>query len=263
MTDLAEVTRRICEAAALGLQKLGVPARYRPRNDIEVGGHKISGTGGFFEGNLIFYQGTLLIDFDPAKMLACLNVPAEKLAKRGIDSAAQRITTMREVLGDALPDLESIYQGLVAGFAEGLDFAQLWGKMRAYEVEVAERAFRVEMGNEAFVTMLDRRRRPDDALVSASLTGRGGTVRADIRLEGPHRDRIREALITGDFFITPPRVVFDLEATLRGRDVADAGRAVESFFARTPTDFLSLSAGDFRQVIEMALRQRDVTAAAS
>ena len=86
-TDLAEVTRRICEAAALGLQKLGVPARYRPRNDIEVDGRKISGTGGFFDGNLIFYQGTLLIDFDPAKMLACLNVPAEKLAKRGIDSA--------------------------------------------------------------------------------------------------------------------------------------------------------------------------------
>ena len=77
------------------------------------------------------------------------------------------------------------------------------------------------------------------------------------------RDRIREALITGDFFITPPRVVFDLEALLRGLNIADAGRAVESFFARTPTDFLSLSAGDFRQVIEMALRQRVVTAAAS
>ena len=83
VTDLAEVTRRICEAAALGLRNLGVPARYRPRNDIEVDGRKISGTGGFFEGNLIFYQGTLLIDFDPSKMLACLNVPAEKLAKRG------------------------------------------------------------------------------------------------------------------------------------------------------------------------------------
>ena len=64
----------------------------------------------------------------------------------------------------------------------------------------------------------------DDALVSASLTGRGGTVRADIRLEGPHRDRIREALITGDFFVTPPRVVFDLEASLRGLNVAEAGR---------------------------------------
>ena len=99
-------------------------------------------------------------------------------------------------------------------------------------------------------------------MVSASLTGRGGTVRADIRLEGPHRDRIREALITGDFFITPPRVVFDLEASLRGLNVADAGRAVESFFARTATDFLSLSAGDFRQVIEMALSRRAITAEA-
>jgi lipoate-protein ligase A len=102
----------------------------------------------------------------------------------------------------------------------------------------------------------------DAALVSASLTGRGGCVRADIRLEGPHRDRIREALITGDFFITPPRVVFDLEAALRGLNVAHAGEAVETLFGRTPTDFLSLCAGDFRQVIEMALRQRNITAAA-
>ncbi len=84
--DLAEVTRRICEAAALGLNKLGVPARYRPRNDLEVDGRKISGTGGFFDGNLIFYQGTLLIDFDPGKIAACLNIPVEKLAKRELDS---------------------------------------------------------------------------------------------------------------------------------------------------------------------------------
>ena len=169
---------------------------------------------------------------------------------------------MREVLGEALPDLETVYQGLVAGFAEGLGIAPQWGKITAYEEELAERAFREEIGTDAYVTMLDAPP-ADDALVSASLTGRGGTVRTDIRLEGPHRDRIRETLITGDFFITPPRVVFDLEALLRGLNIADAGRAVESFFARTPTDFLSLSAGDFRQVIEMALRQRVVTAAAS
>lgn len=56
--------------------------------------------------------------------------------------------------------------------------------------------------------------------------------------------------------------MFDLEASLRGLNVSDAGEAVESFFRRTPTDFLSLSAGDFRQVIEMALRQRHITAAA-
>ena len=169
---------------------------------------------------------------------------------------------MREVLGDALPDLETIYRGLVAGFAEGLGIAPQWGPVTAYEEELADRALREEIGTDAFVAMLDAPA-ADDTLVSASLTGRGGTVRADIRLEGPRRDRIREALITGDFFVTPPRVVFDLEASLRGLPVTEAGPAIENFFARNPTDFLSLSAGDFLQVVEMALRQRGVTAVAS
>ena len=262
LTDLAEVTRRICEAAALGLQKLGVPACYRPRNDIEVDGRKISGTGGLFDGNLIFYQGTLLIDFDAAKMLACLNVPAEKLTKRALDSAAQRIITMREVMGGQVPKLETIYDALVAGFAEGLGITPQWGSITAYEEELADRAFREEIGTEAFVVMLDAPS-ADDSSVSASLTGRGGTVRADIRLEGARREQIREVLITGDFFVTPPRVVFDLEASLRGLNVTEAGQTVENFFARHPTDFLSLSAGDFRQVIEMALGRRSVAAIAS
>ena len=81
--------------------------------------------------------------------------------------------------------------------------------------------------------------------VSASLTGRGGSVRADIRLEGPRRDLIREVLITGDFFVTPPRVIFDLEARLRGLEVSDAGPAIDAYFARTPADFLSLGAGRY------------------
>ena len=90
--------------------------------------------------------------------------------------------------------------------------------------QLRECAFREEIGTDAYVTMLDAAP-ADDALVNASLTGLGGTVRTDIRLEGPHRDRIRETLITGHFFITPLRVVFDLEASLRGLNVADAGRA--------------------------------------
>lgn len=255
LADLTEVTGRICNAAALGLQKLGVPARYRPRNDIEVDGRKISGTGGFFDSNLIFYQGTLLVDFDPMKMLACLHVPADKLAKHGIDSAARRVITVREVLGQ-VPDLSSIYQSLTSGFAEGLGITPLWGDITAYEEELAACAYRDEIGTDEFVSMLDAPPQ-DSSHVSASLTGRGGTVRADIRLEGRQRERIREALITGDFFITPPRIVFDLESSLRGLNVAEAGQAVDSFFAAHPTDFLSLSADDFRHVIEMALRESD------
>ena len=59
--DLAAIARRICEAAAEGLRRLGVPAEFRPRNDIEVHGRKVSGTGGFIDGATLFYQGTLLV----------------------------------------------------------------------------------------------------------------------------------------------------------------------------------------------------------
>jgi len=262
ITELADATRRICEAAALGLNKLGVPARYRPRNDLEVDGRKISGTGGFFDGNLIFYQGTLLIDFDPKKMVACLNIPVEKLAKRDIQSGAQRIVTMREVLGGELPDLKTIYEGLLAGFAEGLGVDPQWGAITPYEEELAGRLYREEIGTDAYVEMLDAPR-DDGTMVSASLTGRGGTVRADIRLEGPRRDLIREVLITGDFFVTPPRAIFDLEAALRGLAVNAVGPAIDAYFARTPADFLSLSPGEIRHVVDMALRGRAAQDAAS
>jgi len=100
-TSLAELARDICLAVAAGLRRLGVDARYRPRNDIEVDGRKISGTGGFFDGDTLIYQGTVLVDMDPAAMVAALRVPRAKLEKRQLDSAAQRIVTLRELLGQA------------------------------------------------------------------------------------------------------------------------------------------------------------------
>jgi len=45
------------EAAALGLRHLGVRAYFRPRNDIEIEGRKISGTGGTELSGAILFQG--------------------------------------------------------------------------------------------------------------------------------------------------------------------------------------------------------------
>jgi lipoate---protein ligase len=258
--DLDAATRRICEAAALGLNKLGIPARYRPRNDIEVDGRKISGTGGFFDGSTLFYQGTLLIDFDPAEMIAALKVPVEKLAKRELSSARQRVVSMRDLMGEDLPDLATIYRALLDGFAEGLGIVPQWGSVSRFEEALAERLYSEEIGTDAFVEMLDAPE-IDGTLVSASLTRRGGSLRADIRLEGPARSRIREALITGDFFVTPPRAILDLEASLRGLETAEAGAAIDAFFAGRRTEFLSLGPADIRAVVEAALSQLSFVAA--
>ncbi len=252
-SDLGDAARHICEAAALGLNKLGVPARYRPRNDIEVDGRKISGTGGFFDGNVLFYQGTLLIDFDPETMSAALRVPSSKLAKRELASAGQRIVTMRALLGERVPNLSTIYQGLLDGFAEGLNILPVWGDITQREEQLAERIYYDEVGTEAFVRMLDAPR-GEGKIASAALTRPGGTVRVDIRLEGPLQDRIREILITGDFFVTPPRIILDLEASLRGVEVKDTDFVIAEFFRGAPVQFLSLKPEDIQAAIVSAVQ---------
>jgi lipoate-protein ligase A len=252
-TDLAEIAARICRAAAWGLRKLGIAAEFRPRNDIEVDGRKISGTGGFFDGGTLFYQGTLLIDFDPAQMIEVLKVPVEKLAKRDLDDARRRVITVREVLGRT-PSLEEVYAALLAGFREELGMAPQWDSASDYEEDLAATLYQREFGTDEFVHLLDAPE-ADDGLVSATLVRRGGTLRADIRLEGPGLSRVREVLLTGDFFVTPPRTIFDLEAALRGRSTAEVGSAVESFFAAIECDLVALTPADFREVVERALRQ--------
>jgi lipoate-protein ligase A len=251
IASLAELARSICEAAAAGLSRLGVDARYRPRNDIEVGGRKISGTGGFFDEDTLFYQGTVLVDMNPADMVAALRVPEAKLAKRALDSAAQRVVTLKELLGTA-PPMEAIQAALLAGFAERLALEPAVGTVTAEEEALAARYHDEEIGTDAFVAEIDDPGAGEGAL-EGSHTGGGGTVTAYVRLEGPARGRVREVLITGDFFVTPPRVVFDLEAALRGVPVAQIGATIERFFAHAKVGLLTVSPSDFRAAIEAAV----------
>jgi lipoate-protein ligase A len=67
---------------------------------------------------------------------------------------------------------------------------------------------------------------------------------------------LRELLLTGDFFVTPPKTIFDLEASLRGRPVADIGDAVIRFFETTPVDLSTIAPEDVRRVIDAALATR-------
>jgi lipoate-protein ligase A len=251
IASLGELARAICEAAATGLSRLGVPAKYRPRNDIEVDGRKISGTGGFFDEDTLFYQGTVLVDLNPADMVAALNVAKAKLEKRALDSAAQRVVTLKELLGQA-PDMRTIQDALLAGFAERLGIEPVRGEITAEEEALAQKHYDEEIGTEAFVREIDDPA-ADASVRSGSHTGAGGTVTAYVRLEGAGEERIREALVTGDFFVTPPRTVFDLEASLRNVPVRDAGAAVERFFAQAKVGLLSVTPADFRAAIEAAL----------
>jgi len=250
--SLPELTRAICEAVADGISRLGVEARFRPRNDIEVDGRKISGTGGFFDGDTLFYQGTVLVDMDPGVMVSALRVPKAKLEKRQLDSAAQRVVTLRELLGAGTPELDEIQAALTQAFSDRFDLAMARGELSDDERAEADLLYREEIGTDEFVGGIE-----EPPAARGDLAGRqvcpGGTITSYLRLEGPAQNRIRGALITGDFFITPPRVVYDLEARLRGVYLDDVPEVVRTFFNEAETEVLSVSAEDFIASLQNAL----------
>ena len=250
--SLADLARDICLAVAAGLRSLGVDARYRPRNDIEVDGRKISGTGGFFDGNTLIYQGTVLVDMDPTAMVAALRVPRAKLEKRRLDSAAQRVVTLRELLGPATPALPVIQQALLDAFAERFGLQWRSEALTSSEEAAARRAHDEEIGTDEFVAEVDDPARDADFL-SGTHACPGGTVTSYLRLEGPARKRIGTALITGDFFVAPPRAVLDLEAALRGVYVEDAAGVIDRFFTEHSVSAITVAPADFRASIEAAL----------
>jgi len=109
----------ICQGAIRGLERLGVRAAFRPQNDIEVEGKKISGTGGTSLGEAFMFQGTLLIDFDVDTMLRALRIPTEKLKDKEIQSVRERVTCLAWELG-RVPPPDEIKAALAAGFGEVL-----------------------------------------------------------------------------------------------------------------------------------------------
>ncbi|HHL42592.1 MAG TPA: lipoate--protein ligase family protein [Hellea balneolensis] len=246
---LADITREVCTAAAKGLSTLGIEAEFRPRNDIEVGGQKISGTGGFFDGNILIFQGTVLIDLNPERMMSVLNVPAHKLKKRELESAAQRVTCLRELLG-YVPAIDDVQQAIVSGFESHFGFDMCAADLDPVEEERAKLIYDEEIGRDEFVREIDNPGARADVL---SGTNEKGNLTAYIRLDGAKNDRIREVIFTGDVFVTPPRTLFDLEAHLRGKFVRDVRAHIASFFELADIGMISLQPSEFTDAIEDAL----------
>ncbi len=249
---LPDLAREICNAAAAGLSHLGVDARFRPRNDIEVDGRKISGTGGFFDGDILIYQGTVLVDLNPQHMLGALNIPQSKLAKRKLDSAAERVVTLKQLLGDNAPDLPTIKQALIDGFREGFGIDAAPGEISDAEESLAQRFFDEEIGADDFVAEINDPS-SEHGVFAGSHTSTGGTIESFVKLEGPTRDVLQRVLISGDFFVTPPRVVFDLESHLNGTRLDEIEASIRQFFDKTDIGMLSVAADDFTASIANAV----------
>ena len=102
----------VCDALAGALSRIGVDARYRPVNDIEIGGRKVSGSAQLRRRGSVLHHGTILVDTDLDTMdLVLRNQPLVP---------SERVTTLSRVLGGA-PDIEVVKRLVTESIEEALD----------------------------------------------------------------------------------------------------------------------------------------------
>lgn len=250
-TDMQAISRRICHAAATAISALGVDARYRPRNDIEVDGRKISGTGGAFDGDALLFQGTLLVDLDVEQMLRVLRITAGPLSDKTIASARERVADLKELLGRK-PDVALIRRYITEAFESEFDVEFSEGDLTLSEHARYQVALR-EVDAPDWVNLVAR---PVSAMpiLEAAQKFAGDTLRASVTFDTTTQT-IKQVWFTGDIFINPRRTVADLEAALRDLSIDRVAQKIEGFFASRPADMRGLSPADFITVVRLAVKQ--------
>jgi len=250
--DMTALSREICEAAASGLRRLGVNARYRPRNDIEVDGRKISGTGGVLEGEGVLFQGTVLIDLDIPRMLRTLRVPVEKLDAHAIQSVAERVTSLRALLPET-PSIPAVQEALLQGFQERLGGRWERVEMKELPGPVACRLPQAlaEVRAPDWLGLQDRPQEEQN-LRQAVLRAGGGTLRAAVLWDERGR-RLKQVQFSGDLFLQPSRALVDLEARLRNSHISDLEAVVADWFTADAVDAFGMEPGHFVAVLRQAV----------
>lgn len=206
-------------AIARALGSLGIDCEVRGKNDIAVEGRKIAGLGIYTDTNdAVLFHASVLVGLDVDFMLRVLNIPAAKLADKGISSVRQRITTVSEQVGRAVSTDEARTR-----IAEA--FAETFGaQMRPDTLTPDERAIVAEVESQRYGDPAWINQRTATAPEGTSiLKTPGGLLRISLELAG---NALKDAQIFGDFMATE-RAVPELEAALRWV-AADRDRVAEA-----------------------------------
>lgn len=246
-----ELTRKICTGVANGLQKLGIKAEFRPRNDIEVEGRKISGTGGVFEGKAFLYQGTVLMDFNVERMLKSLQIPVEKLTSKGIKSAEDRVEWLKRALG-YVPEKEKVFEAILQGLKEELNIDFQWGELTDEELKLLEEK-KDYFRSEEWIYHV-KKAPTDSEMLFGIYKCPGGTFRVSAKVDLQSKV-LQQVIINGDFFIRPQKLIYDLEAYLKHTPIRDVESRIRDFFSKREWEGLNLGVEDLVEAVLFPLRK--------
>jgi len=238
-------------------RKIGIPAEYKPINDLIAGGRKISGTGAAEMGDCIVFVGNLIVDFNYEMMSRVLKVPDEKFRDKVHQTLRDNLSTIRRELGEKQAGQWSEAR-LNTLLAE--EFQKLLGPVKPCEkdpvLENKINELRAEMLTDDWFFQKGRKRvsgrdikvRAGTKILNRIYKAPGGLIRADFEVKD---GSFGEISISGDFFCFPEDAIKGLEAKLEGAPIQEMRRLLTDFYAERHIETPGIEIDDWIQLLNV------------
>jgi lipoate-protein ligase A len=252
---------KFLKAPVQAYKNLGIPAEFKPVNDIIANGKKISGNGAGDIGDARILVGNLIFDFNFDMMVKVLKVPDEKFRDKIAQSLRQRMSTILQETG-SMPDRTEVKEDLLRLYEETLNIELVPGKFNKWEIEKVNELKPKYVSDE----WLHWRRggRLDARTVRISATTRvgtsnykapGGLMRVTAEeVEG----KLNEVVISGDFFMLPMDAIANLENTLRGAKTenSDILNKAKEAYSKFNIESPGVTPEDIETAVKLAFEQK-------
>jgi lipoate-protein ligase A len=236
-------------------RRIGIPAAYKPVNDVLAGTKKISGTGVGEIGDCIVFVGNLIVDFNYEEMSKVLKVPDEKFRDKIHKTLKENLTTIRRELGEKQASRwdEGTLNALMAE-----EFQKILGPMALCAKDPALQAKMDELGahlmSEEWFFQQGKTIPGREVKIRAGLNviqkahkAPGGLIRADYEVK---EGRIKGVSVSGDFFCFPRIGIRKLEKRLEDQPIEQVGVLLGAFYSEDQVETPGITVQDWLQVFK-------------
>ena len=238
-------------------RRIGIPAEYRPINDLVTATRKISGTGAAEMGDCIVFVGNLIVDFNYEVMAKVLKVPDEKFRDKVHKTLLENLSTIRRELDEAEANRwdEARLNGLMAE-----EFQKLLGLMEpSKKDDKLQRKIdelRVRMLTDDWLYQKGKRRisgrdikvRAGTKVLHRMHKARGGLIRADFEM---NEGRFGSVSLSGDFFCFPEEAISQLESKLEGSPIGGIYNLLRDFYSEESIETPGIEINDWLKVLQV------------
>jgi len=149
VNSIMDTYRIICACVIAGLGELGISATFKPINDIETNGKKISGNAQTKRNGCLLQHGTILYGLGGDVMFRAIRICEEKISDKKIESPSQRVTCVTsEAEGVSFEDLTgAIKNGFERVLGEKLEHGELNEEERSAKDRLRGEIFTKEWWN--------------------------------------------------------------------------------------------------------------------